>query len=194
MKAGRIPNRKASLAHLISKYSEISAPSFAGASVPHLECSNRHRKQIASARRNPVAEASSAKASSTQKKPTSNSLSRSPKIMSTANFSISSNRGRRLLPALIDEIAVNDPARVVFSYPLTPSLEDGFRDVTFKEFANAINRCSWLLKEKLGHCDTFKTLTYMGPSDQRYIILIFAAIKTGYKVLQSHRKEASRDL
>ena len=95
------------------------------------------------------------------------------------------------MPALIDEIAISDAARVAFSYPLTSNLEDGFRDVTFKEFANAIDRCSWLLRERLGHCDNFKTLTYMGPSDQRYIILIFAAIKTGYKVSQSPTKMRS---
>ncbi|KAL9087631.1 MAG: hypothetical protein Q9165_006555 [Trypethelium subeluteriae] len=101
--------------------------------------------------------------------------------MDAAIRPISFNRAPRLLPSLIDEIASSDPARVAFSYPLTLNLEDGFCDITFKEFADIINRFSWWIEEKLGRSNTFETLTYVGPTDQTYIFLIFAAIKTGYK-------------
>ncbi|KAL9077911.1 MAG: hypothetical protein Q9157_003178 [Trypethelium eluteriae] len=94
---------------------------------------------------------------------------------------ISSNRAPRLLPSLIDEIAFSDPSRIAFSYPLTLNPEDGFRDITFKELADIINRFSWWIEEKLGRSNSFETLTYVGPTDQTYIVLIFAAIKTGYK-------------
>ncbi|KAI9659318.1 MAG: hypothetical protein M1821_001576 [Bathelium mastoideum] len=96
-----------------------------------------------------------------------------------------SRRGNRLLPTLVDEIAANDPTRIIFSYPSTAKLEDGFRNVQFGEFANAINRCSWWLEEKLGRSETFGTLAYLGPVNPTYLIIVFAAIKVGYKLFLS---------
>lgn len=91
--------------------------------------------------------------------------------------------GRRLLPPLVDEIAASDPGRVLVSHPTT---SDGYRDVTFPEFARAVNRCSWLLKDKLGSSNSFKTLFYLGPQDLRLLILVLAAVKTGHKVCLSY--------
>ncbi|KAK3945721.1 hypothetical protein QBC46DRAFT_371464 [Diplogelasinospora grovesii] len=93
------------------------------------------------------------------------------------------NAGQRLLPSLVDEIAASDPERVFFSVAKTKNPADGFQDITAKAFARAVNRCAWYIEQSLGRGKDFPTLTYMGPQDLVYAILIPACIKTGYKLL-----------
>ena len=104
--------------------------------------------------------------------------------MTSLDGSVTSNRGQRLLPSLVDEIALEDPNRVCISYTSLSGPKDGYHDVTFKTLAGAINKCAWWLDEYLGPVDSFETLTYVGPRDLRAMILMFAAIKTGYKVIE----------
>ena len=92
----------------------------------------------------------------------------------------SSNHGKRLLPSLIDEIAKSDPKRVFVSF-LTDRSED-IQDVDFSAFARAVSRCAWWLETSIGRGKDFETLSYIGPPDLRIAILVFAAIKAGYKV------------
>lgn len=91
--------------------------------------------------------------------------------------------GTRLLPTLIDGLAVTDPDRVSFSYPKTTNISDGFQDVTIAQFAQAIDRCAWYLDAQLGRGDDFPTLLYLGPQDIMYGVATIAAIKTGYQLL-----------
>lgn len=93
--------------------------------------------------------------------------------------------GQRLLPSLVDEIAQSDPHRVLYSVPKTKDISDGFQDISAKTFMRAVDRCSWHIEQNLGHGHGFPTLTYMGPQDVVYAILILACIKTGYKLLLS---------
>ncbi|MCJ1313636.1 hypothetical protein MMC25_007315 [Agyrium rufum] len=90
--------------------------------------------------------------------------------------------GQRLLPTYIDELARSDPDRLYVSVPRSTDIKDGFRDVSFQTFANAINRCAWWIEKTLGRSDNFETLAYLGPQDLRYCILVVAAIKTGHKM------------
>ena len=91
-------------------------------------------------------------------------------------------RGQRLLPKLIDQLALEGPSQIFCSYASTPNASEGFQDVTYEQLARAINKCAWWIEEELGRSHVFKTLTYLGPHDIRYMILTLAAIKTGYKV------------
>ncbi|KAH9983958.1 hypothetical protein F4779DRAFT_612381, partial [Xylariaceae sp. FL0662B] len=92
--------------------------------------------------------------------------------------------GERLLPSLVDEIALSDPCRIFFSVlTKTNDPADGFLDITAKTFAQAVNRCSWYIEKNLGRGRNFPTLTYLGPQDVVYGILVLACIKTGYKLL-----------
>lgn len=95
----------------------------------------------------------------------------------------SNNLGRRLLPTVVDEIASTDAGRIVCSFTKTKDPSDGFQDVTAREFARAINRCAWYILQSLGHAEGFPTITYMGPQDPMYAIIVLAAVKAGYKVL-----------
>lgn len=86
-----------------------------------------------------------------------------------------------LLPNVIDERGQQQPESVFCAIPRGSEVKDGFKDVTFRELANAINRASWFLEETLGKSTNFDTLCYMGPSDLRYSVLAIAAVKTGHK-------------
>ncbi|KAH9998549.1 nonribosomal peptide synthetase [Xylariaceae sp. FL0662B] len=93
--------------------------------------------------------------------------------------------GHRLIPNIIDELAHKDPQRECFSIPRSSRPEDGWRAITFKEYANAINFISHMIIEKCGYPphDTCPTLVYLGSNDARYVILLVAAVKAGYKAL-----------
>ncbi|KAK1998808.1 male sterility protein [Colletotrichum falcatum] len=90
-------------------------------------------------------------------------------------------RGQRTLPAMIDQRAVSEPDRTCFSTPYTSDPRDGWRAVTNKGLANAINYLARVLLETCGAPapGTFPTIAYIGPND----IMIVAAIKAGYKSL-----------
>ncbi|KAI1097853.1 hypothetical protein F4804DRAFT_326332 [Jackrogersella minutella] len=93
--------------------------------------------------------------------------------------------GRRLLPHVIDDIAQREPERECFSIPRSSNPADGWREITFNEYSNAINHISHIIIEKCGHppAKVIPTLAYIGPNDARYVVLLIAAIKAGYKAL-----------
>ena len=90
--------------------------------------------------------------------------------------------GRRLLPALVDEIATIDPERTFVHIPRSTRAQDGFQDISYRAFARAVDNCSWWIEQNLGRARGFPTIAYMGPQDIRYLVLILACNKTGYKV------------
>ncbi len=90
--------------------------------------------------------------------------------------------GRRLFPVLIDEIARDSPTRPFVAIPKSSNPKDGFVDINYHVFAGAINKCAWWIEKKLDRGQSFETVAYIGPLDLLYPILIFATVKTGYKV------------
>ena len=104
--------------------------------------------------------------------------------MKAPRFEVPRDCGRRLLPVVVDEIAEKEPRKTFISMGRSADPKDKFKDITFQAFARAINRCAWWIEENLGRGSDFQTLfTYLDPQDIRHAILVFAAIKTGYKVL-----------
>ena len=95
---------------------------------------------------------------------------------------VSVNCGKRLLPSVIDQIAVTDPKRIFASIPATSKIEDGFVDINYRDYARAVNTCAWWLKEKLGEQAQSQVVLYLGPLDLRYLIIIIAAAKAGHIV------------
>jgi acyl-CoA synthetase (AMP-forming)/AMP-acid ligase II len=92
--------------------------------------------------------------------------------------------GRRLFPHLVDDIAQREPQRECFSVPRSSDPKDGWRPVTFKQYANAINHVAHRIIDISGHppAGTFPTIAYIGPNDARYVVMLLAAVKAGYKV------------
>ncbi|KAG6993745.1 abhydrolase domain-containing protein mpaH [Physcia stellaris] len=89
-----------------------------------------------------------------------------------------------LLNHVIDRRAHETPEMLYAEISRSPSsFNEGFRQITYSAFANAINGVAWWLHEHLGTGASFETLVYLGPSDVRYNILLFGAVKAGYKML-----------
>ncbi|KAI0018397.1 hypothetical protein F4780DRAFT_794633 [Xylariomycetidae sp. FL0641] len=97
--------------------------------------------------------------------------------------SLESRAGSRILPALIDELAHCNPDRILYSVAIANNPVNQFQDITVKAFAEAVNRCAWHIADNLGPGHGFPTLTYLGPQDLIYVVLILACNKTGYKLL-----------
>lgn len=92
--------------------------------------------------------------------------------------------GQRIFVKLIDDIALNEPRRTLLSIPRSNDSKDGWQDLSFGMFANAVNRLSHWITDQAGLAQegTFPTIAYIGPNDVRYLIVLAATIKTGYKV------------
>ncbi|KAI0467693.1 hypothetical protein F4859DRAFT_517855 [Xylaria cf. heliscus] len=103
----------------------------------------------------------------------------------TARNGAKKEYGRRLLPHVVDEIAATEPERECFSVPRSSNPKDGWKPVTFKQYANAINHVAQRIIYNCGlpPANTFPTIAYIGPNDARYIVLMLAAVKAGYKAL-----------
>jgi hypothetical protein len=92
--------------------------------------------------------------------------------------------GQRLVVSMVDETAATDPSRHWMSIPVSSEAKDGWREVTFGDLANAVNRVARQILDTCGpaSADAFPTIAYIAPNDARYIIFLLAAVKAGYKV------------
>jgi acyl-CoA synthetase (AMP-forming)/AMP-acid ligase II len=90
----------------------------------------------------------------------------------------------RLIPNVVDELARDDPDRIVYELADADDVTKPFEKITARRYANAINRAAKWLQDILGKQDNTPTVGYLGPQDLRYLILVVATIKAGYKVLQ----------
>ncbi|MCJ1465426.1 hypothetical protein MMC07_004044 [Pseudocyphellaria aurata] len=93
--------------------------------------------------------------------------------------------GKRLVVSLIDRYSKESPERVWASVPQDESnLAKGFKDITYRNLANAVNHASWWLDASLGKSNgSFETFAYAGPKDLRFPILAVAAVKVGRQIL-----------
>lgn len=88
----------------------------------------------------------------------------------------------QLLPNLIDHYAKTKPDAIYAEYPINPmSYEEGYRQISYKLFANAINGIAQWLTETMGPGNG-EILCYVGGNDLRYPALVLGAIKAGYCV------------
>ncbi len=102
------------------------------------------------------------------------------------------------LPTLIDELAARRPNRPFISLPINnDNLSARYRDFTYGDFAQAVDRCAWWIVEKLGRCgvegedeDGRRILAYVGPQDVRYAVLMLGAVKGGYTVRNVHPRKS----
>ncbi|ETS80548.1 hypothetical protein PFICI_08077 [Pestalotiopsis fici W106-1] len=90
--------------------------------------------------------------------------------------------GRRLIPQIVDDRSKSSPERIVYSFPLDPQLTS-WHHVTARVLANAVDTLAWKLAADLGRSSTFETVSYIGPHDIRYVMVVLACIKAGYQAL-----------
>lgn len=80
--------------------------------------------------------------------------------------------GKRLIPNIVDDKARDHPQQEAFQIPHSSDPNDGWRVVTWGEYANAVNYVAWRIIEICGQPDegSFPTLAYIGPNDARYVV------------------------
>lgn len=73
--------------------------------------------------------------------------------------------GRRLLPQAVDELADNEPERVLYEIPVDKELALPYRQVTARQYGNAVDRIAWWLRDTLGEVTSIAapTVGYVGP-------------------------------
>lgn len=92
-------------------------------------------------------------------------------------------QAKTLLVYIVDHMAKTKPQALYAEFPTSPvTYDEGFRTVTYKDFANAINGVAWCLHGNLGAGKELETLAYIGPNNLIYPSLILGAAKAGYKV------------
>ncbi|KAF5010120.1 hypothetical protein FDECE_3706 [Fusarium decemcellulare] len=101
--------------------------------------------------------------------------------------------GRRLLPHLVDEVAHDQPERILYEFPTSTDLNQPWLRITARQFANSINRAAHWLESVLGRAagDDTPPIGYVGPQDLRYLIFVVAAIKAGYVVLYTSPRNST---
>lgn len=88
-----------------------------------------------------------------------------------------------LLPTIIDRLAQSNPDNIWAEYPSSSTtLEDGFQQVTYAQFARAVDSTAQHIQDVLGRRDTGQPLAYLAPNDPRCSIAVIAAMKAGYSV------------
>ncbi|KAH8706029.1 hypothetical protein BGW36DRAFT_21546 [Talaromyces proteolyticus] len=88
----------------------------------------------------------------------------------------------QLIPHTFDHYARVKPDAIYAEYTVSPiSYEHGYRPITFRDFANAVNGLAWWLTETFGPGNG-EILPYIGLNDVRYPALIIAAVKAGYSI------------
>lgn len=90
---------------------------------------------------------------------------------------------KQLLNHLVDGLARARPESVWAKVPRNEfDYAAGYRKITYRMMANAINGIAAWITEVLGPSSTFETLAYFGSWDPRYIFILLGAVKAGYKV------------
>lgn len=92
------------------------------------------------------------------------------------------HRQNKPVRTTIDDIAADSPGRPFISICRSDEVSAGWQDITYSDFSKAVNRCAWWMKQAFGESQKFKTLSYAGPQDLTYLILLLASTKTGHNV------------
>lgn len=95
-------------------------------------------------------------------------------------------QGKLLLHA-IEEKATWIPQHTYMRYPPLNWEQEGYRTITWGQYASSIDKVAYWLDEQLRKTDQNDTVAYLGPNDPRYAIIVPAVIKSGRKVSSDQR-------
>ncbi|KAL6820231.1 transferase family protein [Trichoderma sp. SZMC 28015] len=71
--------------------------------------------------------------------------------------------GKRLLPQIIDKVAVVEPERIVFSLATLSGDSLNFNHVSARIFSKAVDKTAWWLNSLVGKPDSVQPVGYIGP-------------------------------
>lgn len=89
--------------------------------------------------------------------------------------------GNRFIHSLIDHKSKHNAKEIFITYHESSSLEV-LTTVDYETFGRAVDRMAFWLKDLLND-ETSKTICYIGPSDIRYLLVLFGSSKNGSKVI-----------
>lgn len=95
----------------------------------------------------------------------------------------SSAYGHRLIPQIMDNLAVTDPDRIVFSLASVTETSLDMKDISARDFAKAVDKTAWWLHGQVGKPASIRPIGYIGPHDLRHVLLTYACVKVGYAAL-----------
>lgn len=100
---------------------------------------------------------------------------------------MSDEYGREFLSAVITRRARETPHRVFMSLARSADLTEGFEDLSYGRFAQAVDRCVFWLEATVGKNENSSAPRAIFASlprhDLRAVLLILAAPKTGHQVI-----------
>ena len=87
--------------------------------------------------------------------------------------------GQRIMLSVIEHRAETEPDSPWVSLPIDDAdLSQGYREITFGQFNNAVNHAVYWLRNNLPNSlEPFRCFAYTGPKDLRYPVLAAAAGK-----------------
>ncbi|KAL8826985.1 MAG: hypothetical protein Q9191_003458 [Dirinaria sp. TL-2023a] len=95
----------------------------------------------------------------------------------------STEYGKRLIPQILDSLASAEPDRIIYSVAAFSDRSHGFRHISARKFAKAVDTTAWWLCDQVGKPTLIQTVGYIGPHDVRHILLTYACVKAGYAAL-----------
>ena len=98
------------------------------------------------------------------------------KIMAHAMY------GFRLMPQILDSYAKTTPERIYALIPRGFGVEEGWKDISFKDMARCANFMVEFMTKKVGESLSFETVAYIGIPDLRAAAVFLGAVKVGFKV------------
>jgi acyl-coenzyme A synthetase/AMP-(fatty) acid ligase len=90
--------------------------------------------------------------------------------------------GARLWATIVDHRAQSAPNALVGLIPKGSEVADGYHELTFQGLVHAVNACARWIETRIGRAKQPETVAYMAANDVRYLVIILAFHKTGYKV------------
>ncbi len=71
--------------------------------------------------------------------------------------------GKRLIPQILDDLAANEPDRIIYSIARSSGPTYDFRHISARTFAKAVDKTAWWLRNQTGTPTTIETVGYIGP-------------------------------
>lgn len=75
----------------------------------------------------------------------------------------SSEYGKRLIPQILDNLASTEPDRIIYSIANFADGAHGFRQISARTFAKAVDKTAWWLHDQVGKPTSIQTVGYIGP-------------------------------
>ena len=75
----------------------------------------------------------------------------------------STEYGKRLIPHILDSLASAEPDRIIYSVATFSDTSPGFRHISARTFAKAVDKTAWWLRNQIGRPTSIQTVGYIGP-------------------------------